>query len=64
MNFDIGANTSYSEIVCRVKQRPFSPVLLTWAVVQETEAEVEPEMVEVNGQIWKRTMSAMGTSYY
>ncbi|KAI9100569.1 hypothetical protein DFS34DRAFT_648488 [Phlyctochytrium arcticum] len=26
--------------------------------------EQEPEMVEINGQIWRRTMSAMGLSYY
>ena len=24
----------------------------------------EPDMVEANGQVWKRTTSAMGPSYY
>ncbi|KAI8921845.1 hypothetical protein DFJ77DRAFT_651 [Powellomyces hirtus] len=30
----------------------------------EPEVEFEPEMVEIAGQIWKKAISAMGTSYY
>ncbi|KAJ3288135.1 cytochrome c oxidase subunit 1 [Borealophlyctis nickersoniae] len=61
VDFSPESETSMMESLAGGLSDPLMTLSFLWC---KKELPVEPDMVSINGQIWKRTLSAMGQSYY